>query len=116
MGANYRRSDHMQRGDIVNVLPGHDAEPRLAIVTGSAAEGLVDLWVVPEHRNDHLSVLRDVVAVASEQDARVEGAGEHGQFVVYPLGADAPAVDDVPADVPTEAPAPAKKTAAAAKR
>lgn len=121
----------MQRGDIVNVIDNHEAPPRLAIVTGLPAEGLVNLFVVPVTRHDHMSTLADVVAVDSEDAARVEGAGEHGAYVAYPLS-DTEQLDDeqddsgaqgdepdpaaaAPAKPPAKATA-AKKTTAAAAR
>lgn len=110
----------MQRGDIVNVLDHHEAEPRTAIVTGLPAEGLVNLYVFPMRRNDTLGVLVDVVAVDDEDAARVEGAGEHSVFVAYPLTAAAEVDDDdedqAEEDEPEPEPAPAPKPAAAAKK
>lgn len=110
----------MQRGDIVNVLDHHEAEPRTAIVTGLPAEGLVNLYVFPVRRNDTLGVLVDIVAVDDEDAARVEGAGEHSVFVAYPLTA-ATEVDDDEDQAEEDEPAPkpaaaAKKTAPAAKK
>lgn len=80
----------MQRGDIVNLIDHHEREARIAVVTGTPADGLVDLYVFPITKHEQI-VLHDVVAVADESEARVEGAGQHTMFVAWPLGADSPA-------------------------